>query len=121
MSIKFTGLTPTLQVSDLDQAIAFYGKLGFEAQWIWPDGKPTHASLKKDAVSFMIALQDNAKDIQRGDLYFWVEDIESYSRLLKEAGLNVPDLADTEYGMRDTSITDPWGHHLTFGEPLGSG
>ena len=37
---------------------------------------------------------------------------------LKDAGLDVPELADTDYGMRDTSITDPWGHHLTFGEAV---
>lgn len=118
MAIKFTGLTPTLQVNDLDQAIAFYTMLGFQTQWIWPEEKPTHASLQKDATSFMISLVDPSKEIQRSDLYFWVEDIESYFIQLKDAGLDIPELADTDYGMRDTSITDPWGHHLTFGEAV---
>ena len=121
MAVKFTGLTPTLQVHDLDQAIAFYAKLGFETGWIWPEGKPTHASLKKDGVSFMIALVDESREIQQGDLYFWVEDIEGYAKKLKDAGIDIPDLTDTEYGMRDASIADPWGHHLTFGEPSGNG
>lgn len=117
MKGKFTGLTPTLQVHDLDKAIAFYALLGFEAQWKWPEDSPTHASLKKDETSFMLSLVAESKEVQRGDLYFWVEGIESYHQELREAGIEVPDLVQTDYGMLDTSMTDPWGHHLTFGEP----
>lgn len=118
MKVKFTGLTPTLQVRDLDKAIAFYTSLGFETAWIWPEEAPSHASLKKDEISFMISLQDVSKDIQAGDLYFWVDDIDAYHTQLKDAGIDVPELKDTDYGMRDTSITDPWGNQLTFGTPL---
>jgi uncharacterized glyoxalase superfamily protein PhnB len=119
MHVKFTGLTPTIGVGSLDTAIAFYSKLGFEAQWKWPDQNPTHASLKKDETNFMITFVRNEEKIQKGDLYFWVENIKEYYQNLIESGVEVPALVKTDYGMLDTSITDPWGHQLTFGEAHG--
>ena len=119
MSVKFTKLTPTIQVHSLDEGIAFYEKLGFKAQWKWPDDQPTHSSLAKDEISFMITSVEKEKGIQKADLYFWVNDVEEYHRKVKGSGVDLPDLVKTDYGMLDTSIVDPWGNHLTFGEPKG--
>jgi catechol 2,3-dioxygenase-like lactoylglutathione lyase family enzyme len=119
MSVKFTGLTPTIGVGSLDEAIDFYSKLGFEAQWKWPESNPTHSSLKRDGTNFMIQLIINPEEIQKGDLYFWVQNIQEFHQSLKDQGLDLPHLSKTEYGMLDTSLNDPWGHHLTFGEPQG--
>lgn len=119
MNSKFTGLTVTIGVRSLDDAISFYRKLGLETQWKWPEENPTHASLKKDDVNFMITLVDDKKDIPTADLYFWINDIKLFHQHLKDQGIDVGELEQTDYGMLDTSIKDPYGHQLTFGEPHG--
>ena len=39
-----------------------------------------------------------------------------HRRLRQELGAEVPAIVETDYGMRDFSLTDPWGHQLTFGQ-----
>ena len=67
----------------------------------------------------MIVQNNNINDIQRADLYFTVSDIQSYHHKIKSTDLKITELQLTDYGMLDFTITDPWGHLLTFGSPSG--
>lgn len=116
---KLSAIVTTIQVTDLEKAIEFYNKLGFTKDWIWPDKTPTHASLSKDGVGFMITINMDQEDIQKGDLYFRISNVEGYYKYLKSQRIIDENLIQSNYGMLDFSLTDPWGHRLTFGEPKG--
>lgn len=116
--MKLECITPTIQVTDLIQGIEFYEQLGFEKDWLWPENNPTHASVSMNGVNFMmVKARDN--HIQKADLYFTMEDVRSFHHHLKKR-LTVSDLIQSDYGMLDFSIEDPWGHHLTFGTAEGT-
>lgn len=117
--MKVTGLNPTLQVHDLKKASEFYVSIGFQLDWIWPEEDPTHGSVSSGGFSFMFAKIDAAQKPQIGDLYFKVEDVDSLYSELKSKGIHVSELTKTEYGMLDFSLTDPFGHHIVFGQPSG--
>ena len=109
---------PTIACTDLDQATEFYGDLGFQREWIWPDEYPSHASFATNDVGFMIVIQPADSVIQKADLYFIVSEIEGYHQSLVYRGIAVSDLIETNYGMKDFSVNDPWGHHFVFGQAV---
>lgn len=119
---KVVEVMPTLTVADLDEARAFYRALGCREEWAHPSGDdPTHLGLSFGPVDLMLArCSDPPETIQRQNLYFVVEGVGAYHERLRESlGEGLPDLVEADYGMRDFTIRDPWGHLLTFGEPSG--
>lgn len=108
----------TIGATELHEAQRFYEALGFKADWLWPEEKPTHLSLSYGAVSFMVSRQ-MAEDIQKADLYFRVEGVQDLHDIFKKLNLDISPLTQSTYGMLDFSFCDPWGHLLTFGEPHG--
>lgn len=110
---------PTLAVADLEEALTFYRALGCREEWAHPSANdPTHLGLSFGPVDLMLAACADPPDaIQPQSLYFVVEGIAAYHEHLRESlGEDLPELVDADYGMRDFSIRDPWGHILTFGE-----
>ena len=128
---------PTLAVPDLEIGIEYYERLGFSLDWRFPATNPTHAGLVLGSCSIMLSLCEPS---ERADLYFIVDDIAACHRsireaepweLAEEAGALAqredcpparacqapPAPKATAYGLIDFSMVDPWGHHLTFGQP----
>ena len=116
---KLSAIVTTIQVPHLEKAIEYYEQFDFVKEWAWPDADPTHASLSKDGIGFMITKSLDHTSIQKGDLYFRISNVEGYYSYLKDQGIIDVELVQSDYGMLDFSITDPWGHRLTFGEPKG--
>lgn len=111
---------PTLEVADLAEAEAFYGRLGFKQDWTYPPGEsPTHVGLGFDRLSIMLSLAPSAdKHIERQIIYFVLENLDAYrEQVSRKFEGELPPVIDSDYGMRDFTLTDPWGHLLTFGEP----
>lgn len=129
---------PTFAVPNLETGIDFYSRLGFEVDWKWPENAATHAGLILGACSIMLT---QCEPTERADVYFIVDDVSACHatilarkpwELAAEAGAQAkrddcpsarsllpPEApADTAYGLRDFSIVDPWGHHLSFGQPV---
>ena len=112
---------PTLGVTDIEQALAFWESIGFERWWKYPEqGEPTHVSVRFGMVSILIALVDpEANPIQKQSVYVVVENvIACHLRCSTTHPEETTDLDDYPYGMRDFSLTDPWGHFIVFGERL---
>lgn len=113
------GVIPTLGVTDLDRAAAFYERLGFRREWSYPEtGRATHLGLSSGSVTVMLVLAEECeRPIQRQNLYFVMRDLDGFHRRLAASpGAEVPAIVQADYGMRDFSLADPWGHRLTFGE-----
>jgi uncharacterized glyoxalase superfamily protein PhnB len=113
---EFEAITPRLPVPDVEEALAFYiGQLGFALGWKW--GTPvTHANACRDAVSVdLVATRDGRTGTARVDIQ--VRGVDAYFAELKERNVELTELADRPYGMRDFELVDPFGNRLAFGEP----
>lgn len=110
-------ITPMLPVRDLAASVDFYRRLGFEVErrddhWGW-------ASLRLDDCRLMLdrSIRAHSPAVSATVLYLYPDSVESYHRQVREAGVPVPDLELTFYGMREFRIEDPDGNRLWIGEP----
>lgn len=112
--VRLNSVTPILQVTDLQRAIAFYrDALGFETGWIVGE-PPWLASVCRDVVEFHLSVAERPVP---SHVYLNVNGVDAYFERAIEAGATVLyPLADREYGMRDGRIGDPDGNHIGIGE-----
>ena len=117
MTPKFEAVTPRLPVSDVERALAFYvDQLGFRLGWKWE--KPvTHANVCRDCVGLDL-VADPAGQRGTAMAYIQLSGVDDYFSELKGRNVQLGDLGDRPYGMRDFELTDPSGNRLAFGEPL---
>ena len=110
---------PTLGVGDLGEAVEFYQGLGFTREWSYPsEGEPEQVGLAIGPITVMLSLcHDPPAELQRQNLYVVMGSLSEYhAELQRSLGDRLTDIVESDYGMRDFSIRDAWGHLLTFGE-----
>ena len=113
---RFEAITPRLPVPDVAMALAFYiDQLGFSLGWKWGD-PPTHANACRDSIAIDL-IASSATRIGTAMAYVQVVGIDAYFAELKGRGVELSDLDNRAYGMRDFEIVDPFGNRLAFGEP----
>jgi catechol 2,3-dioxygenase-like lactoylglutathione lyase family enzyme len=112
---KFEGISPWFPVSDVTAALAFYREhLGFDLGWIWGD-PPTHANVCRGAIDISLALEPSRAGT--GEAYVGLSGVDAYYKELQGRQVQVGELDDRKYGMRDFALVDPDGNRLVFGEP----
>jgi catechol 2,3-dioxygenase-like lactoylglutathione lyase family enzyme len=112
---EFNGISPVFPVADVPAAVAFYReRLGFDLGWIWGD-PPTHASVCRGAVGISLALEPS--DAGSGEAYVELRGIDAYYAELRGRNVELGELHDRPYGMRDFALIDLDGNRLVFGEP----
>lgn len=114
--------TPTLPVTDLAEAKAFYERAGFHVRvYIDPDGEPGgFAFVDCDGQSvFDLGVEDIDPTRNRAGCYLVVRDVDDWHTRMERAGLPVTPVADQPWGMREYALTDPSGNRVRIGEPLG--
>jgi catechol 2,3-dioxygenase-like lactoylglutathione lyase family enzyme len=113
---RFESVTPRLPVADVEAALSFYcGELGFQTGWKW--GNPlTHANVCRDAISLDLIASPSGRSAALA--YIQLSGVDAYFRELQGRKVEVGDLGDRPYGMRDFEIVDPSGNRLAFGEPI---
>lgn len=112
-------LVPMLPVRSLERSISFYGKLGFAVEqkreeWGW-------AMLAFGDCRIMIDCSINTRpDAARlSVLYLYPEDIRAYHQQVRSAGLSIPDLETTFYGLTEFRLDDPDGNRMWIGQREG--
>ncbi|MFQ5552077.1 MAG: VOC family protein [Gemmatimonadales bacterium] len=118
-------IVPTLGVAKLDRAVEFYESIGFTVKWNYSESDPSatnpsydessHVGLMFGRTSIMLTACANAESIQKQGVYFVMKGVKAFHAGLATV-IEVPDLVDSDYGMTDFAVRDPWGHILTFGE-----
>ena len=133
MAIEVEGLTPLLQVYDMNEALAFYrDRLGFElgadsGEVDTPEGRFFHwCWLRLGDANVMLNTaydegerpleRDPARQAAHGDicLYFACPDVDGTAQKLRALGLTVEGPETASYGMRQTWLHDPDGYQLCF-------
>lgn len=112
---RFEAVTPRLPTTNVEEALKFYcDKLGFQLGWKW--GEPvTHANVCRDFVSLDLIAASRETDPALA--YIQVAGVDEYYAELRQRNVDLSELADRPYGMRDFEVVDPSGNRLAFGEP----
>jgi catechol 2,3-dioxygenase-like lactoylglutathione lyase family enzyme len=107
---------PMLPVRSVPASVDFYRKLGFivetrSDEWGW-------AMLSLGECRLMIDQSINLHPGAPRDsvLYLYPDDIREYHKMVRESGLELPDLDVTFYGMTEFRIDDPDGNRLWVGQ-----
>lgn len=112
----FEAVTPRLPVSNVDEALSFYcDQLGFEIGWRWGD-PVTHANVCRDSIALDL-ITSPAGHPGTAMAYIQLRGVDAYFAELRGRNVQLGQLADRPYGMRDFELIDPSGNRLAFGEP----
>jgi len=126
-TLKFTSASPSFTVDDLEKSLAWYTDVvGFSIGEKWErDGKLMGAELAAGGVSFMIGQDDwkKGRDRKKGEgfrIYLETrQDLDALARAIEfRGGLLDSPPADTPWGSRDFSLTDPDGFKITIATPM---
>jgi uncharacterized glyoxalase superfamily protein PhnB len=100
----------------VERALAFYlDQLGFTLGWKWGDPL-THANACRDS----IAVDLIASPVGRSGTamaYVQIRGVDAYFAELRSRKVELLEIGDRPYGMRDFEVVDPFGNRLAFGEP----
>ena len=114
--MKLTRLIPMLPVRSMPDSIAFYQKLGFTVEnrndsWGW-------AMLRQDECRIMLdqSINTHPHAPRSGILYLYPDDIVAYHAQVRAAGIAIPDLEVTFYGLTEFRLEDPDGNRLWIGK-----
>lgn len=116
---------PILQISDMDQSLAFYARAGFAAKsWADAAGTASFSLLQRGSVTLGLQLHrtEGLPACPDWAAYIYVSDIEACHTEFTEAGLAPTAIRRPEhYACAELEITDPDGHTLAFGQDLDPG
>jgi catechol 2,3-dioxygenase-like lactoylglutathione lyase family enzyme len=128
-------LRTMLTSPDLEETIAFYGRLGFECtgKWVPPDhddGIPVWCEVARDGVALMFTKgdpepHDHGDGVMHADvpelsgsIYLNVDDVDAYFAELRDKIDEFEfEVADFPHGMREFALRDNNGYLLMFGAP----
>jgi catechol 2,3-dioxygenase-like lactoylglutathione lyase family enzyme len=133
MALDIDGMTPLIQVYDMNEALGFYrDRLGFEivadsGEIDAPEGRYVHwCWLRLGTADLMLNTaydagerppeRDPARQAVHDDLclYFGCADVDAIAAWLRVQGLEVEGPTTAPYGMRQTWLRDPDGYQLCF-------
>ena len=117
----FLKVSPTLHVSDMRRALAFFERdLGFRCTFKLDDElhpQIPYAVVERDQVTIHLQLSEKAAGASA--CYVTVEGADALYAELVSAGVRVTRAIESStYGMRDFTIADPDGNSLGFGQPI---
>jgi catechol 2,3-dioxygenase-like lactoylglutathione lyase family enzyme len=112
-------VTPTLPVSDMDAAEAFYRRAGFEVRR-YDDGF-AFVTLDDQSV-FDLGADARATPVHNAaGCYIISADTDAWHDRLVAAGLPATEIEAKPWGMREFSLADPSGNTIRIGRPLAPG
>jgi catechol 2,3-dioxygenase-like lactoylglutathione lyase family enzyme len=107
-------VAPRFLAGDMEQALAFYGQLGFAA----PYHEEGFGIIERDGVALQFNISDPTEEPPEGRLVCWigVTNIEALYQQYVLTGTTASPLQAGSRGMKEFSLGDPFGNTLLFGE-----
>jgi hydroxymethylpyrimidine/phosphomethylpyrimidine kinase len=114
--------TPTLPVVDLAEAVAFYERAGFGVRVYEEDAEDPgegFAFVSYDGQSvFDLDVVDIDPARNGAGCFLIVHDADGWHDRMRAEGLPVTPIADQPWGMREFTLTDPFGNKVRIGRGL---
>ena len=105
--------TPVLPVHDMAAVTAFYERLGFEIHLFYPSYALVEHSGRE---LFHLELNNDLdRSANRAAIFVRVANADEWHSAWREAGIDLGDIADRPWGMREFSLIDPSGNTLRVG------
>jgi catechol 2,3-dioxygenase-like lactoylglutathione lyase family enzyme len=118
MSISFGRMAPSIGVSDMARAVAFYTDvLGFEVAF--QNGDPVQFTLlERDKAELHLLLAPGHRGPVFNVAHLIVDDVDAlHTRCVAGGAPIIKALADKDYGMRAFVFADPDGNCIDVGTP----
>jgi Glyoxalase/Bleomycin resistance protein/Dioxygenase superfamily len=107
MAMRAHGITPILNVSDMDVSFAWFEKLGWRQLWCYDD-PPTFGAVGSGDCEIFLCLNCQG---QRVWMSVWVDDVDEVHRACLAHGLDVPmPPTDEPWNVREMHVRHPDGH-----------
>jgi uncharacterized glyoxalase superfamily protein PhnB len=107
---------PIFPVAAIEPAIAFYRRLGFEV--VQYDEDYAWVTWEGHEIVHLRHVPDLEVAANAASCYVHVEDVDGWhARWSTASGVEVAELADQPWGMREFSVTDPSGNLVRVGTP----
>ncbi|MFB9313547.1 glyoxalase superfamily protein [Nocardioides plantarum] len=117
-AFAFGRVAPTISVSDLPRALAFYvDVLGFEV--VFCNGDPVgFVILERDAAELHLTLRTGHRGSAANVAHLMVEHVSAFHDHCTAHGVRiVKGLRDADFGLRTFVMADPDGNRIDVGEP----
>ncbi len=122
MAISFGHTIPIFRMFSLEKAKEFYlDYLGFHLDWEHKFREVAPVYMQVSRAGLVLHLSEHYGDGTPGSaIYVQMEGVEEFHRELtaKNYGYLRPGLDRTEWNTVQLNITDPFGNHIRFNEPL---
>jgi hypothetical protein len=123
MTITFGAVIPVLRIFDLAKADGFYqGFLGFAVDWDhrFDAGAPLYRQISRGTLR--LHLSEHHGDGSPGArVRVMMEGVQAFHKEIstKDYRSMRPGLETTPWNMLEMDVTDPFGNHIRFCEPIG--
>jgi catechol 2,3-dioxygenase-like lactoylglutathione lyase family enzyme len=117
--VRFGRTAPTVPVTDLEQALAFYvGRLGMTE--IFRNGDPIgFVIVERDAAEIHLSLRRDHRATTENVFHLMVDDATALFEHVRACGVRiVKGIRDADYGLRTFVMADPDGNRIAVGEDL---
>ena len=111
-------VTPTLPVSDMDEAIRFYESAGFDIER-YDDGF-AFVRFGDQSVFDLDLISNMDPSANHAGCYIITADADEWHRRFSSAGLPVTPIKDMPWGMHEFTLTDPNGNNVRIGRNAAS-
>ena len=108
-----------LQTADVARLSSFYvNRLGFERGYRWPaEGEPVFLVVTLASFSLGLSQADAPGPAGRVGFWLYTDDVDQAVEEARREGVTVvAEPADTEWGERMATISDPDGNHVHIGQ-----
>lgn len=121
--MNFEGLIPVIQCQHIEKTLAFYqqalryiiiNKTENDAglQWAYIKSDNTTLMLQKKSVSISNSSSNNII------LHYFTSDVAAQHQFMAAKGVNVGQLEDTAYHIRQFYVSDPEGNKIAIGQDV---
>lgn len=107
-------IAPIFAVHNLDAAMDYYRRLGFEVRAYRGGG---YGFATRDDVEIHLGVIPD-DDRHPGSAYLFVDDADDLAATWRSAGVEVRSPEDIEWGQHEGAVADPDGNIIRFGSPM---
>lgn len=122
--MKFEGLIPVIQCGNIEHTLEFYQQAlrYIIIKQTIVDGELQWCHLKSDNTYIMLQQSNRSGINQRNSgnivLHYYTLDITAQHQFMTAKGINVGQIEDTSYHMRQFFVDDPEGNTIVIGQNM---